>query len=189
MSQVKFFKVNSLPAQLSADSWYLVLNGDFVEIFVTDAAGNAKSAGNSQMISAIAQKLINQSLSDFNALEIVSDITARNALASGKQRNFIALVTDATGDSSVKTGAALYAWNEGTSKWTKLSEFESMDVTLQWANIADKPNSSVAQIDDAVTKRHSHSNLPILEKINVDSSGAMTFNGEKVAAAWEQVNW
>jgi len=189
MTQIKFNKVNALPATPAADSFYFILNGSHAEAYLTDASGTAKSIGNSTMIAAIAQGLINSALADFNGLEIAANIAARNALATGKQRNFIVLVSDATGDSTVSAGAALYAWNEANAQWIKLAEFESMDLTLQWSNIQGRPTSSAAQIDAAVQVKHSHTNLTLLEKIAEDANGNLTYNGSVVASNWTTTNW
>lgn len=68
--------------------------------------------------------------------KVVADITARDALTS--EEGLIAYVVDATGDSTVKTGGASYIYDG--SNWIKISEFESMDVILKWADIQGKPN-------------------------------------------------
>ena len=68
--------------------------------------------------------------------KVVADITARNALTT--EEGLIAYVVDATGDSTVKSGGASYIYDG--SNWIKISEFESMDVELEWADIKNKPN-------------------------------------------------
>lgn len=50
-ASIKFFKVNSLPGSLEANSLYFVNNGeDYAETWVTDNSGNAKQVGNTTMI-------------------------------------------------------------------------------------------------------------------------------------------
>lgn len=188
MSQVKFHKVASLPGTLDPNAIYFVSNSTFAEIYVTDNGGTAKSGGNSAMITALANAAITAALADFNAIEIVATIAARDAFAVGKQRNLIVLVSNAIGDATVASGAALYSWSEVGATWAKLTEFESLDVTLQWANIVGKPTSSPATIDDAVTKRHTHANQTTLDKFGEDANGA-TFNGSPVSASWNTQNW
>ena len=58
-------------------------------------------------------------------------------------------VTSAIGDSTVTAGAALYLYKNATDKWSKVSETESMDLTLLWANIQNKPTATVTNIDKA----------------------------------------
>lgn len=185
---LKFYKVTSLPGTLTANAMYFVLNGNYSETYITNSSGEAKSVGNSTMINTLVNSAITSALADQNMLQIVADITARNALASGSQKNLLILVTDATGDVTVSSGAALYAYNEANSQFTKLSEYESMDATVAWANITGKPTSSVANIDDAVSKRHSHTNQASLDKIGEDGNGNFTYNGEAVGA-WGSTNW
>lgn len=57
----------------------------------------------------------------------VADITARDAVPEA-EREYIYVVLDASGDTTVDTGAATYAWDPTNTEWVKLSEFESMDI-------------------------------------------------------------
>ena len=68
--------------------------------------------------------------------KVVADITARDALTS--EEGLIAYVVDATGDSTVKSGGASYIYDG--SNWIKISEFESMDMIIDWTDIQNKPN-------------------------------------------------
>lgn len=60
------------------------------------------------------------------AAAIMATIAARDAIAVSERS--ICWVIDATGDSTVTTGGALYEWNSASSSWIKLSEAESFDV-------------------------------------------------------------
>ena len=68
--------------------------------------------------------------------KVVADITARDALIP--EEGLIAYVVDATGDSTVKSGGASYIYDG--SNWIKISEFESMDMIIDWTDIQNKPN-------------------------------------------------
>ena len=68
--------------------------------------------------------------------KVVADIPTRDALTP--EEGQIVYVKDATGDASVTSGGASYIY-DGTN-WIKISEFESLDVVLDWANIQNKPN-------------------------------------------------
>jgi len=63
-----------------------------------------------------------------------------------------------------------------------------MDVVLTWANLQNKPSSAVGDIDDAVTKRHTHSNKTELDKIG-ESNGNFTYNGALPKIAWNSTEW
>lgn len=56
-----------------------------------------------------------------------------------------------------------YIWN-GT-KWVTLAKADWENVNLQWTNIIGKPQSNVADIDDATSKRHTHSNKSTIDTI------------------------
>jgi hypothetical protein len=172
---------------LAADSFYFVENGGIAEAYVTSAAGVAKSVGNSAMIAAIVDGRVTTALADFNVVEIVADIPARAALST--TRNQMALVLNATGDPTVASGAALYAYRESNATWIKITEYESMDVALTWASISGKPVSAVSLIDDAVGKRHAHANGAFLDKIG-EAAGKMTYNGQTIGGAdWATDSW
>lgn len=115
-------------------------------------------------------------------------------------------VNDASGDTTVSSGWAIYrkkvdtdpasldytkvndvpestqgAGDGVTAGWQKVAESESLDVVVNWANIEGKPNSAVADIDDAVSKKHEHANKAVIDKFT-ESSGDLIYNGtEKVA--------
>lgn len=123
---------------------------------------------------------------EYKETKVVADIQARDALDPATlYESLFVYVLDATSDPDVVSGAALYIYAEdhnapGTYKWFKVAETESLDVQLQWADILGKPTSSVADIDDAVAKRHTHSNKTELDLISEDgTSGNLTYNGNE----------
>lgn len=184
--QLAFFKVAALPAQLVANAFYFVDNGTVAESYLTGNDAVARSLGNTSLAQQIADSRVTQALADYNLLEYVDDIAARDAL--NPQRNVMVLVLDASGDATVSTGAALYAFREADSSWTKLTEYEGLDVTVSWADIQGKPASSASQIDDAVSKRHAHSNKAVLDKFS-EVAGKPYYDGEALASQWEQTAW
>ena len=60
---------------------------------------------------------------------VVSDIAARNALNASMSLGDRAIVNDATGDSTVATGWAIYVWM-ASNTWRKVAEQEGLDVTV-----------------------------------------------------------
>ena len=187
MATVKFHKVTTLPGSLDADSFYFVDNGTYAESYLTDASSVAHSIGNSAMITTVANALITSALSTLNTVEVVADITARDLLATN-DRNQLVLVLDATDDVTVASGAAMYAFRNSDNTWYKVTEYESLDVTVTWASITGKPSSSPTLIDEAVTQRHTHANKAQLDKIG-ESGGFMTYDGAVVASNWTTTNW
>lgn len=187
MSTLKIYKETALPTTLVANAIYLVAptaKPNYVEMYVTSNDGaSVKRVIDETTI----QSMIDATVSSMSTLSIVSNIAARNAL--NLKVNKLILVTDATGDSTVSTGAALYAYNVSTSTFVKVAEYESMDVTLTWASIQNKPSSTVAAIDDAVTKAHTHSNMTQLNKVGEDSDGNFTYSGSNPDARLRSSNW
>ena len=191
MPAFKIHKVTSMPGTPEAHAMYLVENGTFAETYVTNASGVARSVGNTAMIESVALGVVNTALADENLVEVVADISARDAIP-GTGRNFFALVLDASADANVDSGAALYAYRESNTTWYKLCEYEALDenLSLAWGNITGGPSSSPAQIDATVAAQHSHTNKSVLDLLT-DSSGSLAYNGSPVNSGgdWDTANW
>ena len=180
------YKETTLPATLTAHSIYLIAppsHPDYLEIYVTNAAGDA-----TRHIPTVAdiQDMIDASLAMQGSTRVVADIAARDAL-TGLPEGATVLVTDATDDASVASGAATYVW--GGAAWVKISEAESLDVALEWASIIGKPASTPAQIDAAVSNSHTHANKTQLDKIGEDARGNLTYSGSLPATGWSSTGW
>lgn len=91
-----------------------------------------------------------------------------------------ARVADATGDTTVKSGAAIYR-REGTD-WVKVYEEESMDIEtkITWDTLSGAPEVTAEQVEAAVDEAHSHTNGTVLAKIGVDTNGNLTIDGNVV---------
>ncbi len=191
MAEIKFFKVTSLPGTLEANAFYFVSNSQYAESYITDNAGAAKSIGNSTMIEEVAADLLGG-----NRFRVVDDITARDNLITGDQP-FLVLVADATADATVDTGGALYAWKPEageSGEFRKVSEYESMDIDfssidINWSQLVNGPTSDVADIDDAVTKRHEHTNKTVLDDLGDDGNDNLTYKDNPIGMLWTQSNW
>lgn len=192
MSVLKIFKEVTLPQVLESNSLYFIAPSakpDYVEIYMT---GGEASVVKRVLNQADVQTLINTSISGLgsggtNNLYVVDNIAARDALAPTE--NIIVLVTDATGDSTVTSGGATYVYNTANTTWKKIGETESMDLILSWSNISGRPNSTVADIDDAVSKRHAHTNKVLLDKVGEDAGGEFTYNGKYPKIHLDSENW
>jgi hypothetical protein len=190
---LKIFRETALPGLLVPYAIYMIAptaRPDYVEMYVTDADGNPKRIINQDDINT----MISDAISAANELKIVNDITARNAYitpGTAKDHPYYVYVIDATADTTVSSGGATYLYNNdlGVLNWIKISEAESLDVTVTWASISGAPNSSVADIDDAVSKRHSHANKTQLDNISEDADGLLTYNGVLPLTGWQTTNW
>ncbi|MFM7278853.1 MAG: hypothetical protein ACKO1I_14655, partial [Microcystis aeruginosa] len=96
---------------------------NYIEVYVSNNAGTALRR---LLTDADIQGLIDTSIAGISGeMPIVANIAARNALSLTK--NTQVLVLDATGDSTVASGAATYLYRVSTTSWIKLNEAESMD--------------------------------------------------------------
>ena len=185
MAQFQIFKVTALPGTLVPNGIYIVTTNEaaHVELHVADNSGTVtRRLYNKTDI----QALIDASLADIGKLEVQPDIASRDALILTK--NTQVLVVDASADPTVDSGAATYVWNTSNSTWTKISEAESLDLSIQWAEILNKPISSVGDIDDAVVKKHAHSNATQLDKIGENVDGNFTYDGENYVVSGS-IDW
>ena len=183
----KVYKETALPGTLDAHAIYLVAptaHPGYLEMYVTDAAGTGTRR--THKVEDI-QAMIDASIAGIGSTQVVADITARDALTP--EDGTTVLVLDATGDATVASGAATYVYDGDNTQWVKISEAESMDITLNWSDIVGKPSSSVANIDDAVTKRHSHANKTQLDKVSEDGDGNLTYDGSLPVIAWNSTGW
>ena len=89
-----------------------------------------------------------------NQTFIVADPEARLALA-GMIRADKCYETE-TGDSYIYDG----------EEWLIMADADWQNVNLDWVNIINGPESSVENIDDAVAKRHAHTNRTVLDKLS-----------------------
>ena len=75
-------------------------------------------------------------LDQSNTAVYAATIAARDALVLTK--NSFVFVQDATGDATVTLGAAMYFYNKTASTYTKIAEYEGMDVTFPNRAIVEK---------------------------------------------------
>ena len=178
----KLTAVPSLPCE--GNAVFFVAPQDkpnYIEIYVSNTSGTALKR---LLTDVDIQALIDASISGLaGEMPIVADIAARNALVLTK--NTQVLVLDATGDSTVTSGAATYLYRVSTTSWIKLNEAESLDLISQWANIQGRPISSPTAIDTAVSNSHTHTNKTQLDKIGENTDGLFTYNNSLPKIEWE----
>src|SRR5690625_877388 len=109
-------------------------------------------------------------------------------------------------DETREGARSMYVYNEQTGVWEFIGAFTFSDEFLalkdtptsyagadgkvvkvagerlvfddvDYADLANKPSSTITQIDDAVAKRHEHNNADSLAKLGVNSDGELTING------------
>ena len=104
----------------------------------------------------------------------------------------VVMVLDASADPTVSTSStwAIYRRKANTTvlttldSWQKIAEQESLDVVVQWDNIQGKPSSTPAQIDQAVTDDHTHTNKAVLDELadtGTAQAPVLEYKGEALA--------
>lgn len=190
MSFLAIQRVTALPAIPDPSTMYIVrsAHSGLVEIYFTSSDGNdVRHTLNKDEVQSMINQYIVSATSTLSEIKIVSTIAARNAL--NLTSNSLCLVLDATADSTVSAGAALYIYDAAGLEWSKVAEYEAMDVQLLWSSIQGKPTSSAEAIDDAVSKVHTHANETSLDKIGQDAGGNLLYNGAPPKTPLETVEW
>lgn len=187
MAEFRIFRETSLPATMQPRSVYLVApttSTDYVEMYVTDATGaNARRIIKESDVTT----MIANAMSGSSSITVLADIAARDALSpTGTQYVY---VRNASADTTVTAGGATYLYDVANTTWVKISEAESLDVSLDWASLTGKPTSTAAQIDGAVTASHTHANKTDLDAIGKDADNNLTFNGTRPTIAWTSTGW
>jgi hypothetical protein len=108
-----------------------------------------------------------------NGTTVVDTIAERDSLIDMKvgDRCIILAVSDGSREG--------YIW-DGTS-WLKDSDTDWENVSLDWVNISGRPSSTVTDIDDAVLKKHDHTNKTVLDSLS-DVDGQLQYNGTDVGS-------
>ena len=76
---------------------------------------------------------------------------------------------------ALKDTPTSYAGADG--KFVKVASNRLVFGEVDYEDITNKPSSTITQIDDAVAKRHEHTNAEDLAKLGVNESGELTING------------
>ena len=84
-------------------------------------------------------------------------------------------------DTGVTAGTYTKVTVDAKGRVTAAEQLASSDLPeIAWAVITGKPSSAVADIDDAVAKRHEHANKAQLDKVG-ETDGVMTYDSKKMA--------
>ena len=59
---------------------------------------------------------------------------------------------------------------------------------VTWSSISGRPTSTPANIDNAVSIAHTHSNLGVLNNLSVGTDGKLQYSGTDIFG-WETVAW
>ena len=183
---LQFKQVAALPGTLLPHTVYMVKSAQtgLMELFVTGAnAAEPRHIINRDEIST----MITNAVSSATAMQFADTIAQRDTIVL--PQNGLVLVRDATGDATVTSGAALYTYDadkvlNGTEtnadRYSKIAEYESLDLT--WDSIVGGPESSAAQVDEAVAQRHTHANKVQLDLITERADGEFLYDGSLVLA-------
>lgn len=179
-------RVISLPDTLRPSTMYVVqgMESDRADIYFSNVHG---STSRHILNELDIQFMIEETLNRYSNIQVLPTIADRDLRAPTQFE--IAFVLDASQDPMVNVGSALYLYNLPDHNWIKVAEFESMDMTYQWDHIQGRPNATVTQIDDTVSRRHSHNNKALLDKVSETPDNVLLYNGKAVPVAISVAEW
>jgi hypothetical protein len=156
----------------------------FVEIYFSNNEGNELMhvINRTEIIS-----LITSSMNSFSNILVKETIADRDDLVLDAMT--LVLVKNASADPTVNSGAAMYMYDAIAANYVKISEYESMDFSLDWNSLLNRPTSSVVNIDDAVSKRHQHTNHTLLDSLSKDAGNNLLIDGNVVKAYITNSEW
>lgn len=96
-------------------------------------------------------------------VQYAADIAARDTLAAGLTKSSLIFVVDATSDATVTVGSALYFYDTVGEAFTKVSEYESLDLVI--------PNKAILQSFSVVNSRLYLDGKPITT-VDFDAAGS-----------------
>ena len=188
MSKFTIVRVTSLPSTITPSTMYILKQptSQVAEVYFSNNDG-------SQLVPGITEQFITDKFTSLLAtgmgeIQIVDTINDRNRVT--KNGNSLIMVIDATGDEFGSTGTVLYLYRAINASYFRVSVFdENRDGVssggtsgpVWWNTIQGKPASTPAQIDDAVSKAHDHSNQATLDRIVVTEDGVLTVDGNVFA--------
>lgn len=122
--------------------------------------------------------------------------TITDMLADGNiTYGVLVMVLDASADTKVGSSWAVYRRNKDVDEYWDLAKGWSLvyckqyiDIDMSWQAVPGRPNSAVADIDDAVSKVHTHNNKSTLDNIAEEEDHA-TYSGKKLAFDEEVVRF
>lgn len=122
-------RVTALPVPLVANTVYLVAESA-TELKIV-AVGATPADVRTTVVSSDVDSKITAAIGALdlsNSAGFAADIAARDALVLTKS-SFV-FVADASADPTVDAGAALYFYNQPAATYTKVAEYESLDVVI-----------------------------------------------------------
>lgn len=189
MANFNITRLTALPTTRTANTVYLIGPPDRpaqLEMYVT---GNDAAT-----IKRILTQTDIQAMIDASAVSggsgstiVVNDIAARDALTLTE--NAFVFVVDASADTTVASGGATYVYRQSNTSFTKISEAESLDITLSYNNITGRPTATPGEIDAAVAAAHTHANKTQLDLIGQNGDGNLTYNSALPVIAWTETSW
>ena len=186
MSKFTIMRVTSLPSTITPSTMYILKQptSQVAEVYFSNNNG-------SQLVSGITEQFITDKFASLLAtgmgeIQIVDTINDRNRVT--KNGNSLIMVIDATGDEFGSTGTVLYLYRAVNASYFRVSVFDGNQDGVSsggggaggpvwWDSILGKPSSTPVQIDDAVSKAHTHSNQAVLDRIGVTADGVLTVDG------------
>ena len=141
-------------------------NGDFAVMASTKSSIATAISAEVARSNAYADNAVSAGIAalDLSAtVQYAADILARKMLVADLTKSSLIFVVDATGDATVTVGSALYFYDTVGETFTKVSEYESLDLVI--------PNKAILQSFSVVNSRLYLDGKPITT-VDFDAAGS-----------------
>lgn len=170
-------RVPALPQTLVANTMYIVKPVGSNKAVITVVGDTASAVGSTVSQDDLTNE-IQVALREVSRIYFVENIAQMQAIMP--IGNSMAYVSDASGDPQFEgSGPGAYVYNRSLGIWVAIPG--TYKPVVQWAEIAGRPASTPAEIDAAVNERHTHSNMNVLNQLQVNQNNELTYGGEVVA--------
>lgn len=118
-------------------------------------------------------------------LSQIPDVLKQQVYVVADSTERLALTNLISGDKAYETSTGDSYIYDG-NQWLVMADADWENVSLEWINIVNKPNSTVESIDLAVSNSHTHANIDILNKFSIEN-GKLKYDGMEIGSV-ESVN-
>lgn len=172
----------ALPSPTEPNTLYLIAREENPSLplsaYVTDKTNQLRTLFSVDIVNNVVQQAVQDGVKGRPLSFIVANLTERDVLQPAD--NAVVLVHENSYLPIDKPqGRMFYFYAHATKEWFSIAS--GSNAVVSWETISGKPASPASHIDDAVAKRHDHSNKGVLDRFGENEKGQATYNDKLLA--------
>ena len=120
---------------------------------------------------------IDRSTYPFSKTEVIPNLNYRETM-NWEHSTLVLVQNNTDKPDEEEKGQMLYMFYKPYNTWYPLSK--GPEAETLWESISGRPTSSVADIDDAVAKRHEHTNSEVLKNLEEGAEEQLKYKGKNI---------